>query len=780
MHTLASTLVALNVLLLVVADGLHGQVAAPVPPEALLNTKKFAEYQPLRFSPDGKSVIYALRDIGLASPQLRDSLVTGVPWFGAGSTLWVTDTVTGRATRLIDDPKTNSWLASWSPDGQYVAFFSNRGTGTRAELWIKNMRDDRARKVSDAAVRPQMSVFHTIQWTPDGRQLLVLVYPQDITGEQLAQRVLPPTTAALSRDTPGTTVKLLDSTVDKTGDSGGRASPWNLDVTLGGLALVDVSTGRLTRVCDNKLLGGYWMSPDGRKIAFAEYLGFERPGSQQILYDLRVYERKTGRATVVASHIRLSHEGGPVEWLPNSTTLSFRSSGPDGSGDVFTVDIAEVALHKWTNLSPESRRVDDRDDDLLWDATGDEAFFTWHGGLWRLTLSDNKISVLTKLLHHHIAILTSGGDRVWSTDEGRSIIVLAVDAVEKKTGFYRIDIGSGRPEMLWETDGMISSGLSHLYGGLTISPDGTHVVYTAEDAQHPSDLWINESTFRTPRRLTHINPQLDGYVFGAARLVSWRSADGQPLQGALLLPAGYKNGQKCPVVVWVYPGVPQSNALYEFGFLDLLGLGTMQLLATRGYAVFFPDTPTRTGTASADLLKDILPGVERVIELGIADPERVGVMGHSAGSYAALALLAQTTRFRAAFIGGAYADLISSYGSMSPSGAAFGTSTTEGGGITGMGGTPWQVRDRYIENSPVFYFDRIQVPVFIFQGVEDQTVPVHLADEIFVDLRRLGKTVSYARYFGEDHSPASWKTENRLDLAQRMIGWFDKYLKAPE
>jgi dipeptidyl aminopeptidase/acylaminoacyl peptidase len=94
-----------------------------------------------------------------------------------------------------------------------------------------------------------------------------------------------------------------------------------------------------------------------------------------------------------------------------------------------------------------------------------------------------------------------------------------------------------------------------------------------------------------------------------------------------------------------------------------------------------------------------------------------------------------------------------------------------------MGGTPWQFRERYIENSPIFYLDRIETPLFIVNGSADTVVPSFLGDQVFVGLRRLGKEVVYAKYDGEGHSVNGWKYANQLDFTRRMIAWFDKYLK---
>lgn len=202
----------------------------------------------------------------------------------------------------------------------------------------------------------------------------------------------------------------------------------------------------------------------------------------------------------------------------------------------------------------------------------------------------------------------------------------------------------------------------------------------------------------------------------------------------------------------------------------------MQLLATRGYAILLPDAPQNLGTPMLDLAKTVLPGVSKVIEMGIADPDRLGVMGHSYGGYSTLSLIVQTKRFKAAVSLDGMGDMVGAYGQMRKDGTAFGTSMEEqGSGL--MGDTPWQVRERYVENSPIFYLDRVETPLLIVHGSNDTTVAPFLGDEMFVDLRRLGREVVYAKYEGEGHSPLSWSHGNQVDLCNRMIAWFEAHLK---
>ena len=144
-----------------------------------------------------------------------------------------------------------------------------------------------------------------------------------------------------------------------------------------------------------------------------------------------------------------------------------------------------------------------------------------------------------------------------------------------------------------------------------------------------------------------------------------------------------------------------------------------------------------------------------------------------------MSLVVQTKRFKAAIVEDGTGDLIASYGQMNKDGAAFGTSLAEHGQQL-MGGTPWEFRDRYIENSPIFYLDRVETPLLILHGAEDRTVAPFLGDEIFVGLRRLGKEVAYAKYEGEGHSPTYWSYSNQVDFCNRVIAWFDGHLKKPE
>ena len=122
-------------------------------------------------------------------------------------------------------------------------------------------------------------------------------------------------------------------------------------------------------------------------------------------------------------------------------------------------------------------------------------------------------------------------------------------------------------------------------------------------------------------------------------------------------------------------------------------------------------------------------------------------------------------------------DLFGGYGQLAPDGTNYGLAWAESGQGR-MGGSPWEYRERYLENSPSLYLDRVKTPLLIIHGSKDDAVPVFLADSVFTGLRRLGKPVTYVRYEGETHWEGTWSYPNQLDALERTIGWFDRHLKA--
>jgi dipeptidyl aminopeptidase/acylaminoacyl peptidase len=751
---------------------------APLPVEEALGTYAFGQFGALQFSPDGKWLVYALQDnrkLITASPE--HGARTGVPIVALGVDLGLVDTATGEMRNLTAG-KGSNWGAVWSPDGRYLAFLSDRDGSELAKLWVWEAASGKLRKVSDLNVRSSESP----QWLRNSREVLVGALPENMTPTQYSARVLSVSGSQLgsqprSQQTQNlrvfgsTAVIYRSAAASKDKPAQTQSDPWSLEGSLRDLACVDIASGKARRVDRGHRIIHYALSPDGSQVAYSSPQRFEKPGSQQTLFEVTAITLATGRSKVLASELRLRLDGG-FSWSPDSAHLAYLASGMEANGDVFVLDLNGGSPRKISDF-PEKKGVGGAPP--LWDAQGRQLYFVHEGALWKGAPKPGKAKELAKIPDREFRrLITLNDNQFWSPDGGRSLLFMTYAKKSKQFGFYRVDLENGQATKLLEKDQCYRC--VNTQQVTAIAPDGKQLAYFSADAEHDTDLWLTDTQFRTQRRLTYLNPQFDRYRMGTARLIEWRSLDGEKLQGALLLPAGYEEGNQYPLIVYVYGGSTLSDDINHFG-LGAGGPFNMQLFATRGYAVLLPDAPLKLATPMADLAKTVLPGVDKVIELGIADPDRLGVLGHSYGGYSTLALIVQTKRFKAAMAADGYADQVGAYGQMDTDGSAFGTSVAEQGqGL--MGGTPWEFPSRYIENSPISYLDRVETPLLIMHGAQDTAVHPFLSDEVFVGLRRMGKEAVYVKYEGEGHSPLYWSYPNQLDYTKRMIDWFDQHLGA--
>jgi len=746
--------------------------------EDTLNGRRLGDLMSMGISPDNRWLAYGVtykQDVG--SFDLAAWAQTGVPISGKGTDIYVSDIQTGKSRNLTEN-KGDNWLPmrpAWSPDGHCLAFLSDRDGGGQARLWIWDATKDELRKVSDIDVRTEQ-----IEWMPDSQEIMVTTVPgslsigdyvRKLSGVETAHNLAP-------GQASGSTVTLYEAAANSSGDKEApKSDPWNLDRGLRDLAIVDVRTGKFKMIVRGQRITSYSLSPDGSHVAYTTPKRFEKPGSQQILFDLAIFDLRTMESRVVASNIRLDFDGTAFSWSPEGSYLSFHTGGTEERAyDCYVVNANGGAPRDVTLLSPQKQRSRYERSTPVWDMQR-HIYFLHAGALWRTSLDGGKAVEVAEVPNRKVLrIVSQSGILLWESDGRKSTVVLTQDALAKQDGFYKINLATGESTKLLERGQCYTCGV--LERPFAVTRDGQHVAFMAEDAQHDTDLWLSDPGFINLRRLTHLNPQFDKYNMGAARLIDWLSNDGERLRGVLLLPPDYQPGKRYPLVVWVYEGSSLSDRLSRFGLVNH-GPFNMQLLATRGYAVLLPDAPQHLGTPMVDLAKTILPGVNEVIRMGIADPDQLGVMGHSYGGYSTMSLIVQAKRFKAAIEADGTADLFGDYGTMNVDGSAFGTAIQEHGqGL--MGGTPWEVRERYIENSPIFFLDRVETPLLIVHGSKDTTVAPFLGDQIFVGLRRLGKGVEYAKYEGEGHSPLYWSYANQLDFCERMIAWFDDHLKKKE
>jgi dipeptidyl aminopeptidase/acylaminoacyl peptidase len=743
--------------------------ADPLPVNDAIRVKYFGEYSPVVLSPNGKVLAYVIRGPYENVTDLRSYPRTGVPISAIGGNIYIRNLETGQEVNLTGN-KGDNWRPTWSPDGRYLAFLSDRDGSGQARLWGWDSIKNALTRISDIDVRGD-----GIEWTPDGQRVLFTTLPKGLSIDDYVRRFrsVGDDQTPETNHTPSSTVDLFRAVqVSQIINKSSTSNPWSLNWALRDLALAEVGTGKTTLIVRGRRIAKYELSSDGTHIAYTTPVRFERRGAQQTLFDIVSVDMATSEDKIIAFGVRLGLAGEEFSWSPNANILSYRTVGREDKGhDCYVVDITTGVQRNITALPGQASRY--MSGAPLWSRAGDRIYFVDNGTLWQANTNQNRATLVSQIPNHTITrMIAQSSTLLWTAREGNSTVVITHNDLTKEDGFYRIDLNSGESTTLLEDGRCYTCAVQDNL--VAVSKDGQRLAFYAESADRSPDIWVSDSSFRQPQRATHLNPQFDKYKMGTARLIDWLSDDGERLHGALLLPPGYQKSMRYPLLVWVYGGSSLSDRFNHFG-LDYSGPFNMQLEATRGYAVLLPDSPQHVGTPMLDLAKTVLPGVNKVIEMGIADPDRIGVMGHSNGGYSTLSLIVQTKRFKAAVDIDGMGDLIAGYGEMNNGGTAFATSNLEHG-QDALGGSPWEVRHRYIENSPIYYLDRVETPLLIVHGSQDQVVGSFLADQVFVGLRRLGKEVEYARYSGEGHSPLYWSYANQVDLCERMIAWFDKHL----
>ena len=355
-------------------------------------------------------------------------------------------------------------------------------------------------------------------------------------------------------------------------------------------------------------------------------------------------------------------------------------------------------------------------------------------------------------------------------DPAQPVLLTAFDDKTKQAGFWRDRIGVvAAPERILMADAR--------FGAPVKAANAEVYAVTRQTFTEFPDVWVG-SKLDALTKVTNANPQQGQYAWGSAELVEWMHADGLPLQGVLYKPANFDPAKKYPMIVYYYEKLSDNLHQYHAPF----GRNTINptVFASNGYVVFFPDIAYTTGYPGQSALKSIVPGVQSLIAKGFVNPKGLGIAGQSWGGYQSAYIITQTPLFAAAFLGAPVANMTSAYGGIRwESGRARAFQYEKG--QSRIGESLWEAPFRYIENSPLFYVDRVQTPSLIMANDADGAVPWYQGIELFVGLRRFGKETYLINYNGDAHNPR--KRANQLDMDRRMQQFFGHKLKgepAPE
>ena len=290
------------------------------------------------------------------------------------------------------------------------------------------------------------------------------------------------------------------------------------------------------------------------------------------------------------------------------------------------------------------------------------------------------------------------------------------------------------------------------------------------------ELYYSDLEIKNQNQLTNLTSQQEKYNWCTSELTSWLAYNGDTLQGIIYKPENFDPNKKYPMMVYFYE--KYSNRLnYYYYPRPSRSIINFTYFASNEYIVFVPDITYGKGNPGKDAYNAIISGTEHMIKNAWVNKDKIGIQGQSWGGYQVAYLVTKTNMFACAEAGAPVSNMTSAYGGIrwaSGMSREFQYEKTQ----SRIGATLWERRDLYIENSPVFFADKVKTPLMIMHNDNDGAVPWYQGIEFFMALRRLNKPVWMVNYNGDSHN--LMKKPNMIDLSIRLSQFFDYYLKDAE
>jgi dipeptidyl aminopeptidase/acylaminoacyl peptidase len=610
-----------------------------------------------------------------------------------------------------------------SPDAARVAYTVREtnwdDNAYETEIWIADVATGAVRQLTNAKKSSSQPA-----WSPDGRTL-----------------------AFVSDRTDKRQIYLIDPT-------GGEAE-----------ALTSQEDG----------VASFAWSPDGKQIAFTaadpkpqalkdrdkKYGEFEVVDQDQTMTHLYVIE-------VAGKTVRKLTEGdfsvASFDYSPDGREIAFDFSPKtvppsSASSDISVVAVADRKIRPLVtqagpdsapHFSPDGRQI------LFETAMGNKDYYSY---------SNSRLAVIP----------ASGGDiQVLSAefDESPAIVAWKPQGIFFQASFrtwsylYRLDPATRKVTRLAPSDAWIGS-------GFTLSRDSSMTAFIASDAKSFPEVFVAPVATLQPKRLTDLGKQTDGWVKGTHEVVSWKSQDGTVIEGVLHKPAGFAAGTRYPLLVVIHGGPTGVSRPMPFASasaypIDIwLAKGALVLepnyRGSAGYGEKFRSLNIRNlGIGDA---WDVISGVDNLVALGLADNNRVGVMGWSQGGYISAFLTTHdSARFKAVSVGAGISDWMTYYVNtdIHPFTRAY------------LKATPWDDPEIYRKTSPITYIKNAKAPTLIQHGEKDPRVPIPNAFELYQGLRDQGVPATLIVYKGFGHGLTKPKA-NRAAM-EHNLDWFGKYV----
>jgi len=497
---------------------------------------------------------------------------------------------------------------------------------------------------------------------------------------------------------------------------------------------------------------------EARRKSSGDVISFDRDYQQEHLWFVAVADGAEQRVTEGEFSVggyTLSRDGATLAYRAAPTPLFDDTDEseiyvrPLGGGEprrLTTNRVPESSLE----VSPDGRS-------LLFVADANQSFDGYYqGNLFVLPISGGAARMLIPEFVGEVRSAT------WSAD-GRAVVFVATVGVREH--LYRVETESGIVAAMTAGDWSVRS--------WQLEPRCGALAYVSVSPSSPGDLWL-AAPGTEARRLTEFEAQVAAeFQLPRVEVVRWPGRDGVEVEGILTYPLGYLAGTRAPLVVQTHGGPAAASTLAFSRWATYT-----PVLAAMGYAVLDPNYRGSTGYGDEFLRDmvghyfkeaddDVMAGVDAMIARGLADPDKLVIMGWSAGGHMTNWLVTQTDRFKAAASGAGAANWISMYAQ----------SDVRIYRTPWFGGTPWEEGApiaTYLEHSPISHVWRAKTPTLILVGEKDPRVPMPQAVEMFRALRANGVETELLVFPDEPHGPRTLR--HRLHKINAELAWFERHV----